>query len=147
MSSQNGQPLIEATRSETSGTSPFCNFPDFAIEAPSAFAARRIGGQCAMTFVVFNTSPNSSRSLVNSFFRIGSPPSSSISRTRGIRITFVFYRTDQRRSADCPAAAAVTVWSNRNQEGRRNERQAADSDRDRGSRSEERHVGKERRDQ
>jgi len=57
MSIQNGQPLIAATRNETSGTSPFGNFPDFAIEAPSALAARRIGGQCAMTFVVFNTSP------------------------------------------------------------------------------------------
>ena len=45
MSIQNGQPLIEATRSETSGTSPFGNCPDFAIDAPSGLAARRIGGQ------------------------------------------------------------------------------------------------------
>src|SRR5205823_2383909 len=67
--------------------SPFGNFPDFATAAPSALAARRIGGQCAMIFVVFSTSPNTSRSLANSTCRIGSPPSSSISRTRGIRIT------------------------------------------------------------
>src|SRR5437762_5380092 len=66
---------------------PLRHCPDFAIDAPSALTARRIGGQCAMTFVVFNTSPNSSRSLANSTCRIGSPPSSSISRTRGIRIT------------------------------------------------------------
>ena len=50
MSIQNGQPLIEATRNETRGTSPFGNCPDFAIDAPSAFTARRIGGQCAMIF-------------------------------------------------------------------------------------------------
>jgi hypothetical protein len=44
MSIQNGQPLIEATRNETSGTSPFDNWPDFAIDAPSALTARSIGG-------------------------------------------------------------------------------------------------------
>src|SRR5437763_3897524 len=98
MSIQNGQPLIEATRSETSGTSPFGNWPDCSIEAPSSLAARRIGGQCAMIFVVFSTSPNISRSLANRSFRIGSPPSSSISRTRGMFASASIQRTAGPRS-------------------------------------------------
>ena len=38
MSTQNGQPLIAATRSDTSEARPFGSVPDSAIEALSAFA-------------------------------------------------------------------------------------------------------------
>ena len=58
MSIQNGQPLIVATRRETSGNRLFGSFPDCSTEAASIFAALRIGGQCAMTLVGFNRTPN-----------------------------------------------------------------------------------------
>src|SRR5438874_5232552 len=63
---------------------PLRQLPGFCYRRAERFGGAQDRRQCAMTFVVFNTSPNSSRSLVNSLFRIGSPPSSSISRTRGI---------------------------------------------------------------
>src|SRR5262249_29811158 len=53
------------------------------MEAPSCLAARRMGGQWARTLVVFSRSPKISRSRAKTSFRMGSPWSSSISRTLG----------------------------------------------------------------
>src|SRR6185312_1089353 len=54
------------------------------MAAPSSLAARRIGGQCARTLVVFSKPPNTSRSFLKTSASVGSPPSFSISVTRGI---------------------------------------------------------------
>src|SRR5258705_8938643 len=54
------------------------------MEAPSCLAAFMMGGQCAKILVELRSPPKISRSLVNTSFRIGSPPSSSISRTLGM---------------------------------------------------------------
>src|SRR6266851_2190091 len=54
------------------------------MEAESCLAAFMIGGQWAKILVVLKRSPKSSRSLAKLSFRIGSPPSSSISRTLGM---------------------------------------------------------------
>src|SRR6266849_4077680 len=53
------------------------------MEAPSCLAALRIGGQWARTLVVLRSAPKTPRSRSNSSWRVGSPVSSSISRTRG----------------------------------------------------------------
>src|SRR6185295_9824044 len=54
------------------------------MAAPSCLAAFMMGGQCAKTLVVLRRLPKTSRSLAKTSFRIGSPPSSSISRTLGM---------------------------------------------------------------
>src|SRR5215510_12359244 len=57
------------------------------MDAESCLAALRMGGQCAKTLVVLKTAPKSSRSRAKISLRVGSPPSSSISRTLGIVVT------------------------------------------------------------
>src|SRR5215510_10693182 len=57
------------------------------MDAESCLAALRMGGQCAKTLVVLKTAPKSSRSRTKISLRVGSPPSSSISRTLGIVVT------------------------------------------------------------
>src|SRR4030095_6094978 len=56
------------------------------MAALSCLAARRITGVWPMTLLVLSTYPKASRSFWKISWRMGSPPSSSISRTRGMRV-------------------------------------------------------------